>query len=666
MTAQFVGLRAGAGFAQASRSARVAKRAKLGAMTLLFALGGLSGAQAQCLNTGNGFVGLSSGASSVVTSLVAATNTVNTAFLTQTSAFIGAANATGPDQTVGGVWSRAIAGEAEVKSTGTMNAQGTFTFPGVAPFTFNQNSTCSIKTEVPYGGYQAGIDLAKLNIGNSGTNVYFGVTAGYLGATGKNESTGNASSDFAAQFQVPFVGLYGAVVHGGFFADAMVLANFYQMQLSSFSNGLFDQGLNAHGWSATGNVGYHHDLGNNWFVEPSAGITWSRTTVDPLNVAGTLVLANNPGTVPPGTFQVNDIDSVLGRVGVRVGTSYTMGNLYLQPFATAALWHEFAGDVTANFNGNFNFFGLGFNSTGAFTVNRIGTFGQVGGGLAGSLLDTGWLAYGRVDLREGENITAVSFNAGVRYQFEAPKAAPAPGIFKAKAPPAPIIEAYNWTGFYAGGYVSTGWGNTDWNFTQFNTLTSPKMAGFLGGVEAGYNYQVGYTVFGVEADFAGVERTVLGGGDRGGGGLNGAASCPNGFFFTCNDALHALASLTGRIGFTWDRALFYVKGGGAWTENEFIAKCNTDSQPTIFATCAAADTPNTTAGDRRWGWTAGAGFEYGLSRHWSAKAEYDYYNFGNNTVTFTDGETVNIKETVNVVKIGVNYRWVPDVVVAKY
>ena len=40
------------------------------------------------------------------------------------------------------------------------------------------------------------------------------------------------------------------------------------------SNGVFDQGLNAHGWSATGNVGYHHELGNNWFVEPSVGVIW--------------------------------------------------------------------------------------------------------------------------------------------------------------------------------------------------------------------------------------------------------------------------------------------------------------------------------------------------------------------------------------------------------
>jgi len=286
----------------------------LGGATLALALAGATGAQAQCTTTGSPFFGtfiggLGGGSLSVVNSVVAATNTVNTAFLTQTSAFIGSPQSTTPDQVVGGTWARGIAGQADMKATGT--STGTATLFGVP--VGSGSTSCNSNTQVGYAGYQVGQDLAKINIGGSGTNAYFGVTTGYVGASAKDATTGRDTPptglnthDFGGTFQVPFVGVYGAIVRGGFYVDAQVLASFYQMQLTTQSNGIFDQPLNAHGLSATGNIGYHHDLGNNWFVEPSAGVTWSRVSVDPLSVSGTFVLANSPGFGIPGTYQVND------------------------------------------------------------------------------------------------------------------------------------------------------------------------------------------------------------------------------------------------------------------------------------------------------------------------------------------------------------------------
>jgi len=75
-------------------------------------------------------------------------------------------------------------------------------------------------------------------------------------------------------------------------------------------------------------------LPSNWFVEPSAGILWSNVSVDPLNVSGTFVLGT--GLALPGTVQIQDIDSVLGRASVRIGTNYTSGNVLWQPFFTPA------------------------------------------------------------------------------------------------------------------------------------------------------------------------------------------------------------------------------------------------------------------------------------------------------------------------------------------
>jgi opacity protein-like surface antigen len=69
----------------------------------------------------------------------------------------------------------------------------------------------------------------------------------------------------------------------------------------------------------------------------------------------------------------------------------------------------------------------------------------------------------------------------------------------------------------------------------------------------------------------------------------------------------------------------------------------------------------------RVGWTLGYGTEFDLGKNWSAKAEYDYLSFGRHTALATDGTTfLTDKSWVSQVKIGVNYKFTPGVVVAKY
>ena len=109
-------------------------------------------------------------------------------------------------------------------------------------------------------------------------------------------------------------------------------------------NGLFNQGLDARGVSCTLNIGYNHQLGNGWFIEPSAGVIVSRVEVDPLGNSSTLPLLNNPAFGIPGTLQINDIKSTLGRLSVRTGTTIVTDKVIWQPFATASVFHEFEGD----------------------------------------------------------------------------------------------------------------------------------------------------------------------------------------------------------------------------------------------------------------------------------------------------------------------------------
>jgi outer membrane immunogenic protein len=67
----------------------------------------------------------------------------------------------------------------------------------------------------------------------------------------------------------------------------------------------------------------------------------------------------------------------------------------------------------------------------------------------------------------------------------------------------------------------------------------------------------------------------------------------------------------------------------------------------------------TTDGSHRDGYTVGAGLEYMFAPNWSAKIEYQYYNFG--STTFTSGPAdifgTRFRDDDQTVKVGVNYRF---------
>ena len=178
--------------------------------------------------------------------------------------------------------------------------------------------------------------------------------------------------------------------------------------------------------------------------------------------------------------------------------------------------------------------------------SRVGTYGQFALGTAAAIINTGWLGYTRVDYKVGEDIDGWSVNAGLRYQFT-----PDQRRGSIKDAPATAWHEYNWTGAYVGGFAGTTWGDEHWFTQPINTRDNPDFRGYLLGGQAGYNVQVGKIVYGIEGDY-------------GWSNAKGGKACTGGaapFFFTCEAEVNSLASLTGRVGHTWGRALFYVKGG---------------------------------------------------------------------------------------------------------
>lgn len=208
-------------------------------------------------------------------------------------------------------------------------------------------------------------------------------------------------------------------------------------------------------------------------------------------------------------------------------------------------------------------------------------------------------------------------------------AADMPARTYTKAPPytAPAV-VYNWTGFYIGGHVGGA-------FAGDNSIVSSD-ARFLGGVQAGFDYQFAPNwVLGAEAQYSWL-----------GSNNNNGAIFPGGTLVTANSA-DQIGSVTGRLGYTWGPALLYVKGGYAFSDNR--------------ETLLLAGVPQAFAlnGDHKDGWTVGAGLEYMFAQNWSAKVEYQYYDFGrSNFVTpvalapFGDFRT-----DLHTVKVGLNYRF---------
>ncbi len=136
------------------------------------------------------------------------------------------------------------------------------------------------------------------------------------------------------------------------------------------------------------------------------------------------------------------------------------------------------------------------------------------------------------------------------------------------------------------------------------TFGGVSPAGWLGGVQGGYNWQgIGSPlVLGVETD---VQATVF----------RGEGSDAGGDSFQSD--LRALGTVRARAGYAMDRALVYATGGLAWgaIHNEAALANGTDFNVSQLSTT---------------GYVLGGGLEYKVKRDLSVKVEYQYVNLGKN------------------------------------
>jgi outer membrane immunogenic protein len=215
-------------------------------------------------------------------------------------------------------------------------------------------------------------------------------------------------------------------------------------------------------------------------------------------------------------------------------------------------------------------------------------------------------------------------------------------------PPLASLERFaSWSGPYLGGNFGGGITTATSDFSAvglpIGTIDNSQ-SGAVGGAQAGYNWQNGPAVFGVEADiqFSGMAGSV-------------SAQCPTPMCLSPVTASFAqtmpwFGTVRARLGYAADSWLVYATGGYAY------ASVKTDASVTAPGFSALLG-----QSEMRNGWTAGGGIELAFSRHWSARLEYLYLDFGRADTAWTlDGLSAigdSAKIVSSVVRAGVNYRF---------
>ncbi len=226
----------------------------------------------------------------------------------------------------------------------------------------------------------------------------------------------------------------------------------------------------------------------------------------------------------------------------------------------------------------------------------------------------------------------------------------------------PFVERFTWTGCYLGAHVGGAWmrnsvadpvllvqDNANLGGPGFTTVGPASVGvdqdGAVVGGQIGCDYQFpSNLVFGVEG--------AVSGGTMKGSRLVALPDSPTDTALV-SAKTDFVTAVTGRAGYAVDHWLLYARGGVAWANSKY-------SVTGTFNGGAGQGLPFDFEGvSIRTGWTAGAGVEWAFARDWSARLEYDYYDFGSHTATMNDVANgpgpLSFKTTMQTVKLGVNF-----------
>lgn len=200
------------------------------------------------------------------------------------------------------------------------------------------------------------------------------------------------------------------------------------------------------------------------------------------------------------------------------------------------------------------------------------------------------------------------------------------------------------SGCYAGGHVGGLWGEADGWVVETpggdffgQSLGGHNLNSWAGGIQGGCDAQFGEVIIGLGADYSWANAR----GDH-------PSRLETGV--TYSSRIEGTGALTIRAGYALDRFLGYVRGGFAWQEESY------EASTTMIGTAYTAD-------ETRVGWTLGLGGAYAISDALSIFVEYDYRDYGTETIDLTPQvaglgpASVGITSRTSLVRAGVNLRF---------
>jgi outer membrane immunogenic protein len=263
-----------------------------------------------------------------------------------------------------------------------------------------------------------------------------------------------------------------------------------------------------------------------------------------------------------------------------------------------------------------------------------------------------------------------------------------------KAPPAPVPQVWNWSGFYIGGNVGGGWSNNNIDYTM--PFTAPgNIAGSCGvgagiagvpvvvglnpfdlssncaggssviaGGQIGYNWQMSTWVFGLEGDGAWQQiishSFVRFGSNPAAGSPMGSVATDTAYFRSQQDSL---GTFRGRIGWSGGNWLLYGTGGlavGGVSHSATEVLAPGVACPIAPSASCRTGSDSTT----KFGWTVGAGAELMVDRNWSVGLEYLYVDLGSTTITllpaggfFFNTSSIKFDDREQIVRLKLNYHF---------
>lgn len=204
---------------------------------------------------------------------------------------------------------------------------------------------------------------------------------------------------------------------------------------------------------------------------------------------------------------------------------------------------------------------------------------------------------------------------------------------------APTAPTATWAGGYAGGSLGYSFGGDD--VVGLNAddeggfgLAEVNVKGFTGGVHAGFRWQRGNWVFGPEL---GIE----------GGSVDASDTAVlDGLDIDIESSVNYILTLALKTGYVVNpQTLVYGTFGAARGDFDYSATAETFAQTVSY---------------NRTGWVAGLGVERAFTPTTSVFAEYQFRDFGSETITFTEGgedlDTIATPKHSNI-KVGVNFRF---------